>query len=69
LFLKSLSGSFFFKGVWSYSYAVREKCEDGQYLETRTPIDRREYAVSNLKKLHKRLPIKNKFRTKKIDAC
>ena len=33
-------------GVWSYSYAVREKCDDGQYLETRTPIDRREYAVS-----------------------
>ena len=33
------------KGVWSYSYAIREKCEDGQHLETRTPVDRREYAV------------------------
>lgn len=32
-------------GVWSHSYAVREKCEDGQYLETRTAVDRREYAM------------------------
>lgn len=32
-------------GIWSYSYAVREKLADGQYLETRTQVDRREYSM------------------------
>ncbi len=31
-------------GNWSYSYAIR-RYEDGQNVETRTAIDRREYAV------------------------
>ena len=32
-------------GNWSYSYAIR-RYEDGQSVETRTPVDRREYAVN-----------------------
>ena len=31
-------------GNWSYSYAIR-RYEDGQSVETRTHVDRREYAV------------------------
>lgn len=30
--------------VWSYTYTVRTK-QDGQTVETRTQIDKREYAV------------------------
>ena len=33
-------------GNWSYSYAVRQYNENGQIVETRRQVDRREYAVS-----------------------
>lgn len=35
-------------GNWAYSYATRTY-EGDQLVETRTPIDRREYAVRNFK--------------------
>lgn len=35
------------KDVWSYTYTIRNK-EDGQTVETRTQIDKREYSVINL---------------------
>ncbi len=41
-------------GNWSYSYAVRDY-EEGQIVETRTQIDRREYAVIIILNFFKRL--------------
>ncbi len=36
--------SIILKGVWSYSYTIRA-VKDNQVVETRTKIDRREYAI------------------------
>ncbi len=35
---------FFYEDIWSYTYTIRSK-EDGQAVETREQIDKREYSV------------------------
>ncbi len=34
----------FYQDIWSYTYTIRSK-EDGQNVETREQIDKREYSV------------------------